>query len=120
MVLLTTTERKGKLLINLYGRLTDITVIKPRLGPPAEARSIRVDADKTRDIEALDVKVELSKRIDQLSGGAVTALLITFFFNHSSKVSTISTRSVCTRARRCSVRGEESRPAGLSMVGMAL
>lgn len=42
----------------LHGCLTDLTIVEPCLGEPPYSCLVTIDADETRDVEALDVDVQ--------------------------------------------------------------
>lgn len=51
-------ETKGVLKLYLHGCLSDLTVVEPCLGEPSDSCLITIDADETRNVEALDVDVQ--------------------------------------------------------------
>lgn len=50
-------ETEGILKLYLHGSLTDLTVVEPCLGKPSYSCLVTIDADETRNVEALDVDV---------------------------------------------------------------
>lgn len=75
-------ETEGILKLYLHSRLADLTVVEPRLGEPPYARLVAIDADETRDVEALYVDVERDKGIYELTVSYRLGLY--FFFTSSS------------------------------------
>lgn len=51
-------ETEGILKLYLHGCLTDLAVVEPCLGEPSDSCLVTIDADKTRDVKALDVDVQ--------------------------------------------------------------
>ena len=51
-------EAKGVLKLYLHSSLTDLSVVEPCLREPPYSCLVAIDADKTRDVEALDVDVQ--------------------------------------------------------------
>ena len=59
-----TNELDGKLPRYLYGSLALALSIEPSLCPPHDAVLVGIDTDSALDVEALDVEVEIGKRVD--------------------------------------------------------
>lgn len=74
-------EAKGILKLYLRSSLTDLTVVEPCLGKPPYTCLVSIDADKTRNVEALDVNVESCERIYELT--VSNRLRLYFFFTSS-------------------------------------
>ena len=74
-------EEKGILKLDLHGSLTHLTVVEPSLREPSDASLIAIDTHETRNIETLNVDVESSKRINELTVG--NRLRLYFFFTSS-------------------------------------
>lgn len=51
-------EAKGVLKLYLHSSLTDLSVVEPCLREPSYSCLVAIDADKTGDVEALDVDVK--------------------------------------------------------------
>ena len=51
-------EAKGVLKLYLHSSLTDLSVVEPCLREPPNSCLVAIDADKTGDVEALDVDVK--------------------------------------------------------------
>lgn len=51
-------EAQGILKLYLYGCFACLTVVEPCLGEPSYSCLVTIDADKTRNVEALDVDVQ--------------------------------------------------------------
>ena len=51
-------EAKGVLKLYLHSSLTDLSVVEPCLREPPYSCLVAIDADKTWDVEALDVDVQ--------------------------------------------------------------
>lgn len=74
-------KTKGILKLYLHGSLTDLTIVEPCLGEPPYSCLVTIDADETRDVEALDVYIQRGKRIYELT--ISYRLGFYFFFNSS-------------------------------------
>ena len=48
----------------LHGGFTFLPVVEPCLRPPADSGTVGIDGDDSRYVEALDVDVEFSQRIN--------------------------------------------------------
>ena len=77
-------ELYGLLAFYLYTGFTQFVVIEPCLSPPAYSGAVGIDADQSRNVETLNVYVELGKRIDDVS--IAYRLLTLFFFIPSALV----------------------------------
>jgi hypothetical protein len=70
-------EANGKRTCYLHRRLSFLAVVDPQLCPPANAALVRIDGDKPRDVEALDVNVKIRKGVNE---SAVGISLVNYFF----------------------------------------
>ena len=68
----------------LHAGLAVLPVVEPGLGPPADARLVRIDADSTGDVEALYLDLEILQRVDDAT--VLYGLVAGFFFTPSSHV----------------------------------
>lgn len=57
-------ELDGKLSCDLDGTFTFLASVEPCLRPPHDAVTVRIDADPSLDVKALDVYLEVGKGID--------------------------------------------------------
>ena len=71
-------ELDCQLSVNLNGSFSCLTVVEPGFSPPSDTASVRIDTDKSRDVETLDVYLQFSKRIDESATGY--CFVIGFFF----------------------------------------
>lgn len=87
-------ELYRQLTVYLYGALSLLPAVEPCLGPPVYPVLVGIDADGALDVEALDVDVEILKRVyDTLARYGVVS---SFFFS----ISLIEERKMpCIRAR---------------------
>ena len=70
-------ELYGLLAFYLHTGFTQFVVIEPCLCPPPYSGAVGIDADQSRNVETLNVYVELGKRVDDV---ATAYGLLTFFF----------------------------------------
>ena len=84
LVHLAVDELHGHTFLNLHGGFPLFLTIEPCLCPPSHASPVGIDAHYPRNVEALDIHVQVGKRVDD----AVMrqGLLLEFFFNTSSIV----------------------------------
>ena len=62
-------ELDCQLSVNLDGSFSCLTVVEPGFCPPSDAASVGIDADKSRYVETLDVKVKFRQRVDDAARG---------------------------------------------------
>ncbi len=62
----------------LHGGFTFLPVVEPCLCPPADTGTVGIDGDDSRYVEALDVDVEFSQRINDAA--VVYGFVMEFFF----------------------------------------
>lgn len=74
-------ETDGILKLNLHGSFAHLTVVEPCLREPSYTCLITIDADETRNVEALDVDVKSRQRINELT--VRNRLRLYFFFTSS-------------------------------------
>lgn len=72
-------ELDGHLTVYLNGCLSSLAVVEPGFRPPSDTRTVWVNADKTGDVKALHVEVQLCKGIDQVTAG--NRYVFGFFFS---------------------------------------
>ena len=77
-------EKEGAFPRYLHAGLTVLPVVEPGLGPPADARLVRIDADSTGDVEALYLDIEIFQRVNDAA--VLYGLVAGFFFTPSSHV----------------------------------
>lgn len=84
LVHLAVDELHSHTFLYLHGRFSLFLAIEPCLCPPSHASPVGIDAHHPRYVEALDIHVQIGKRIND----AVMrqGLLLEFFFNTSSIV----------------------------------
>ena len=70
-------ELYGLLAFYLYTGFTQFVVIEPCFCPPTHSGAVRIDADKARYVETLNVNVKFCKWVDNV---ATAYGLLTFFF----------------------------------------
>ena len=75
-------ETQGVLKLYLHCRFAYLTVVEPCLREPPDTCLVSIDADKSRYVEALDVYIESSERVDELTIGY--CLNLYFFFTSSA------------------------------------
>ena len=51
-------KAKGILKLYLHCGFTNITVVEPCLGEPSDSCLVAIDADKTRNVKALDINIQ--------------------------------------------------------------
>ena len=71
-------EFDGQLTVNLNGCLSSLTVVEPGFRPPSDTRTVWIYADKTGNVKALHVEIQLCKGIDQVTVG--NRYVFGFFF----------------------------------------
>ena len=74
-------ETQGILKLYLYGCFAHLTVVEPCFGEPPDTSLVAIDADKTGDVEALDVNIQCGERVYELT---VSYRLGLYFFFTSS------------------------------------
>ena len=62
-------ELDCQLSVNLNGSFSSLAVIEPGFSPPSDSASVRIDTDKSRDAETLDVYFKFCKRINESATG---------------------------------------------------
>ena len=77
-------ELYGLLAFYLHTGFTQFVVIEPCFCPPPHSGAVRIDADKARNVETLDIDVEFFKWIDNVA--IAYGLLTLFFFIPSALV----------------------------------
>ena len=84
LVHLAVDELHGHAFLYLHGGFSLFLTIEPCLCPPSHASPVGIDAHHPRNVETLDIHIQVCKRIDD----AVMrqGLLVEFFFNTSSIV----------------------------------
>ena len=71
-------ELDCQLSINLNGSFSCLTVVEPGFSPPSDTASVRIDTDKSRYVETLDVYLQFGKWINESATGY--CFVIGFFF----------------------------------------
>lgn len=71
-------ELDCQLSVNLNGSFSCLTVVEPGFSPPSDTASVRIDTDKSRDVETLDVYLQFGKWINESATGY--CFVIGFFF----------------------------------------
>ena len=71
-------ELDCQLSVNLNGSFSRLTVVEPGFSPPSDTASVRIDTDKSRYVETLDVYLQFGKWINESATGY--CFVIGFFF----------------------------------------
>lgn len=72
-------ELDGELSVYLDGSFSFLGVVEPCLCPPSDARTVWIDADNSRYVEALNVEVKFCQWINESATGYCPVLC--FFFS---------------------------------------
>lgn len=72
-------ELDSELSVYLDGSFSFLGVVEPCLCPPSDSRTVRIDADNSRNVKALNVEVKFCKWIDESATGYCPVLC--FFFS---------------------------------------
>ena len=87
-------EFDGQCPANLYGSFSFLTSVEPGFRPPYDAVLVGIDTDSALDVEALDVEVEIGKRVDDAL--ALYGEVKSFFLSSSLM---LERNTPCMRAR---------------------
>ena len=74
-------ETQGILKLYLHSSFAHLTVVEPCLGEPPDTGLVAIDADKTGDVEALDIDIQCGERVYELT--VSNRLGLYFFFTSS-------------------------------------
>ena len=77
-------ELDCQLSINLNGSFSRLTVVEPGFSPPSDTASVRIDTDKSRYVEALNVNLQFCQRINESATGYGS--VFSFFFSRADIV----------------------------------
>ena len=77
-------EKDGLLQFYLHGAFSFLSVIEPRLCPPSHSCTVGIDAYHSGNVEALNIDVQFSKRVDDAT--RPYGFVMEFFFRTSLNV----------------------------------